>query len=306
MDWKQLSLADREREYSPSSCLPDGDYRPFVERYRTASNEAWAYLETVPNVTTTVVAYGEADTQTIDVAVRRDPASPNSGGAGVPLVVFIHGGYWQELSKMESRFAARDCIEQGWAFAAVDYTLAPAATLDEIVAECRAGVGVLHERSVDLGFDSSKIFVAGSSAGAQLAAMVALDTETNDTETNVAGTVLVSGIFELEALIGLSINDALALDHDAAQRNSPLLLDVDGFPSTVLAYGSEETGEFKAQTNAFATHLDAVSTPTHHIEVPDRNHFDVILDLAAPGTRLGDAVTHLISTAGHSSKEFGH
>lgn len=283
--WRTMSGAEREREYSPSSCLPDGDYGPFVVEYRRRSDASWSAVEAHPDVVTTTVPYGDAASHTVDVAVP-------TGGAPGPLIVFVHGGYWQELSKLESRFAAADCVGRGRAFAAVDYTLAPHATLDEIVDECRRAVRALSVEADGLGVDASRIVVAGSSAGAHLAAMMATDP---DRPSGVpAGLVLVSGVFELEPLIGTSVNDAVGLDRIAALRNSPLLLDVAGFPPTVLAVGSDETSEFAAQTDAFARHLVAAGVRTSVLEVDGRNHFDVVLDLGDPSTTLGRAVDELV------------
>lgn len=265
---------DREREYSPSSCLPDGDYRPFVAEYRRASDAAWSALAARSDVALSTIAYGPAASQTLDVAIPIAELHP-------PMVVFFHGGYWQELSKLDSRFAAADCVDRGWAFAAVDYTLAPDADLAGIVEESRASVGALIDHAPALGFDHGKVVVAGSSAGAHLAAMVALDTP-----EAVRAAVLVSGIFELEPLIGTSVNEALSLDMESARSNSPLLADLGAFPTSLLAFGENETAEFKAQSRVFADHLPTASV----LEVPGRNHFDVIVDLATPGTVLGDAV----------------
>ena len=91
------------------------------------------------------------------------------------MIVFIHGGYWQELSKRESFSPAASFVSRGIAYAAVDYTLAPTATIDEIVAECRAASAALHAAASDLDVDPERIVLAGSSAGAHLAAMVCLD-----------------------------------------------------------------------------------------------------------------------------------
>ena len=282
-----MNAQERQREYSPSSCLVDGDYRPFVEAYRTRSDEAWEGLDREV-ATVTTVSYGTTGSQTIDVAV------PTSVGAPPPLLVFIHGGYWQELSKADSRFAVGDCVANGWAFAVVDYTLAPQADVSSIVDECRQATRLLHDQSSSLGFDPSRIFIAGSSAGAHLAAMVAL--KSGGCGQFVAGTALVSGIFELEALIGTSINEQLGLTRDTAQDNSPLHHELRGFPPTVVAHGDNETNEFKAQSAAFLAALDAAGTTVQHVEIAGRNHFDVILDLAVSGTTLGSAVAALVSS----------
>lgn len=290
-------MTDKEREaaYSPSSVLPDGDYRPFVAAYGARSSAAWAAVMAA-NATVTTVSYGQNVSQTIDIALPGETTVSTTvpaAGAPPPLLVFIHGGYWQELSKTDSRFAALDCISNGWAFAALDYTLAPAADVPTIVEECRQAINTLGTKAKAIGFDPTRIVVAGSSAGAHLAAMVGLAPQ-GQTVT-ICGTVLVSGIFALEPLIGTSINDALGLDTAVAVANSPLLADLGSFPPSVVAYGDNETAEFKAQSVAFAARLSDAGTTTVPLEVPDRNHFDVILELATPGTKLGDAVAELIT-----------
>lgn len=278
--WREMSDEEREREYSPSSCLPDGDYRPFVAEYRTRSDAAWAAAEASGSATT--IGYGPSETQTVDIVLPPGVDAP-------PLLVFFHGGYWQELSKLDSRFAAQDCLDRGWAFAAVDYTLAPAADLPAIVAECAAALRATVDAADSLGFDPAKVVVSGSSAGAHLAAVVAADAA-----LGAAAVVLVSGVYELEPLIGTSVNEALGLDEATARACSPLGFDLAGFPPTVVAWGDNETDEFKRQSLAFADRLQAAGTATSVIEIPDRNHFDVIVDLATPGTALGDAVGALV------------
>ncbi len=290
--WQAMTDEEREAAYSPSSVLPDGDYRPFVAAYGVRSDTAWAALDAT-DATVSTVAYGPSASQTIDIVV---PAAVPVTGPPPPLLVFIHGGYWQELSKTDSRFAALDCINHGWAFAAVDYTLAPAADIPTIVDECRQAVNTLVTEAERLGYDPARIVVAGSSAGAHLAAMVGLVARVKTPA--ISGTVLVSGIFALEPLIGTSINDALDLDTHTAISSSPLLADLDSFPPSVVAYGDNETEEFKAQSAAFAARLSAAGTTTVPVEIPDRNHFDVILELATPGTMLGDAVAELIAETG--------
>jgi len=278
-----MADADRQQEYSPSSCLPDGDYQTHILEYRRASEAAWARANDHPTASTTTIRYGDDEAHAIDVMAL-------SGDRPAPLLAFIHGGYWQELSRVESRFPAATCISRGWNFAAIDHTLAPAAPLDRIVDECRRAVRTLAVQAEALSLDPNRIVLAGHSAGAHLAAMVAADPDGAD----VAGLVLVSGIYELEPLIGTTVNNRLGLDPDTARRNSPLLMDAAGSPSTLVAHGSDETSEFKAQSAAFSHHLEAAGTTVSMLEVAGRNHFDVILDLAEPDTLLGDAVGQLV------------
>ena len=283
LGWRQLTQQEREREYSPSSCV-GYEIEPFLDEYASSSETSRLWC-TNNGYSVSTLGYGFQQTQTIDVVVPRVGAAP--------LVVFIHGGYWQALSKHDAFGPAAEFAARGIAYAAVDYTLAPAATLDEIVEECRTALSYLHSQAGQLNIDGDRIVVAGSSAGAHLAAMVARDP---DRTWEPAGLVLLSGIYEIEPLIGTSINDLLALDTAAAQRNSPARLPATTLARALIAWGDNETQQFKHQSQLFASSLTAAGTAVAQIEARGRNHFDIVEDLARAGTELGERVTALIES----------
>lgn len=280
-----LGDAERERAYSPSSCI-GGDYQPFIAAYAQRSRAA--RLHAIERGARWLeVRYGNGAAQRLDLCL---PAASPPGGAG--LLVFIHGGYWQELSAGDSLFAAAQCAERGLAFCAVDYTLAPAATVAGIVAECRSALQLLADQAPQWGIDPARIVVAGSSAGAHLAAMVCLPTwrdggRERPRPLQPLGAVLLSGIFQLQPLVGTSINAALGLSVQEALAHSPALQPLRGFPPALVCWGEVETAAFKAQSRLFSVLLRDVQAPCQTLEVAARNHFDVALDLADPGTALG-------------------
>ncbi len=270
-------LATREREYSPSSAI-GGNYAPFLAHYAELSARA---LATVP--VTRDLRYGAAPRATLDFF----PAPPSVTRPG--LLVYIHGGYWQELSKAESAFLAPAWHAAGFAHAVVGYTLAPAAPLPGIVAECRAALAFLHAGAETLGFDAARVVVAGSSAGGYLAAACA-----DRPPVPLCGMVPVSGVFDVAPLIGTSINDALGLDAPAAAALD-LLAPERRFCPAVVAWGEIETSAFKRQSQTFAALLAATGTSCESFEVAGRNHFDVVLELADPASTLHAAVRRLFA-----------
>ncbi len=284
-DWRALSAAEREREYSPSSCI-GGHYQPFIAAYATHSSAAVLSTRAL-GASWSEHHYSAAPAQRLDVCL---PVAAAAQPAKPALLVFIHGGYWQELSAQHSLFAAAGCIQHGHAFAAIDYTLAPQARLAEIVAECRAAVAWLLQHAQALGFDARRVVIAGSSAGAHLAAMVAA-------QQALRAAVLVSGIYELEPLLGTSINAALGLDAASARAQSPALLPLRQFPHTLMCWGEIETAEFKRQSLGFAGQLQAAGIGCQSLEVPARNHFDVILGLSDATTDLGRRTLALLAAA---------
>jgi arylformamidase len=246
------------------------------------------------------LAYGSAPEEGIEIVVPPavPPAVAPAEGPrprGCPLLVFIHGGYWQELAAADSLFAAPQCIDRGIAYAAVDYTLAPRASVAQIVAQCRRAFGVLAERAPGLGLDPHRIVLAGSSAGAHLAAMVALDPSPRAARAvRPAALALLSGVYWLDPLVGTSINQALGLDANEARALSPGMLPLEGAPPVLVAWGEIETAAFKAQGRAFAALLRAAGRESQTLEASGRNHFDIVFDLADAATPLGRRTLELV------------
>jgi len=111
------------------------------------------------------VAYGQGPDETADLF-------PVAGEPGAPLFVFIHGGYWRALHSQDSVFMAQQFTAHGVAVAAINYTLAPQAALAHIVGRCRRALAWSHGGASAYGIAPQRTVLAGSSAGAHLAAML--------------------------------------------------------------------------------------------------------------------------------------
>lgn len=101
-----------------------------------------------------------------------------AAAANAPLVVFIHGGGWRIGDKAMGacgREKAAFFNPQGYAYASVNYRLSPAVQHPAHVDDVAAALSWLHDNAERLGFDRSRIVVMGHSAGAHLAALVAID-----------------------------------------------------------------------------------------------------------------------------------
>jgi arylformamidase len=280
--WRNWTLAERERQYSPSSCVTA--IEPYLDAYVARSREAERQFRCQKNL-----PWGERPDETFDYF----PAA----SAGAPLLVYIHGGYWQEHSKGESLFAAPDCLANGIAFAAIDYTLAPRATLGTIVEQCRRAIASLHRQAATLGFDACRIYVAGNSAGAHLAAMLLVEgwhAVSGVPDDVVAGAVLLSGIYDLEPLVGTYIDAALHLTEADVATLSPQRLKAGRPVKTIIAWGENETAEFKRQSRAFASALGGSGFPVTALEVAGANHFDIVFGLANRESLLGAATIDII------------
>lgn len=263
-------LAVREKEYSPSSAI-GGNYQPFIQAYVDLSKQAYSQVKCIKDL-----RYGPAKRALIDYFPA--PKSANRQAPG--LLVFIHGGYWQELSKNESAFLAPAWHAAGFAHAVLGYTLAPQARVGEIVAQCRAALAYLRDHAASLGHDPQRMVVAGSSAGGYLTAACAADAS-----LELLGMVPISGVFDLRPLVGTSINEALGMTMQEAAELSMLTHGASRVPG-VIAWGHIETEAFKQQSQALAEHLGASGQACEAMEMAGRNHFDVVHELGDPQSVL--------------------
>jgi arylformamidase len=202
-----------------------------------------------------------------------------SAGGDAPVLVFVHGGYWQALSAEASLYLAPAALALGWSYAAVEYTLAPAADLPTMVRECTSALAAIAAALGDV-----PMVVAGHSAGAHLTAMATL---VREPPVPVVRTVLVSGVYDLRPLVHTTVNDPLALDLPAAEVMSPMLLPVTGHSEVTVVWGDNETDAFKAQGTTYAARLRVAGLEVAAFECAGRHHFDVVDDLVDPATELG-------------------
>jgi arylformamidase len=275
--WRSWPRHVLEREYSPSSKVPGG-YGPFSVAYRERSLAALASLPVRRDLT-----YGSGPDEKLDLF----PAAPGADGRPCPLLVFLHGGYWQELSKLDASFAAPGLVASGIALAAVDYTLAPAASLERIVDQATRSVGWLGANAASLSVDPARIVVTGHSAGAHLAAKAAERLP----DRTIAGLVLIGGVFDLRPIARTSINDALGLDDAEADRLS--VTPRPGLPPAAVIWGADETDEFRRQSREVADAWRTAGNDALAIEVPGRHHFDLPLELGDASTVLGSVTLAL-------------
>lgn len=215
-----------------------------------------------------------------------------AGQPDAALHVFIHGGYWQALSKNESTFAATDFLANGVAFAAIDYTLAPQASIMHMLDQCRRSIAWLHTNAQALGFDRDRIYLSGSSAGAHLAALLLVtDWPSLGMPGDVIkGATLMSGIFDLRPICHTYVNEPLGLDEPTAAELSPLFADLADLAPTIVCWGANETDEFKRQSREFGAAMHRAGNDVQVFEVPARNHFDIVHTLAAADESLGRRV----------------
>ena len=93
----------------------------------------------------------------------------------LPGVLWIHGGGYQVGSpEMDDKLCEKFVLEANCIVVSVDYRLAPENPFPAPLEDCYAALQWVSNNSEDLGFDSSRIAIAGMSAGGGLTAALAL------------------------------------------------------------------------------------------------------------------------------------
>jgi arylformamidase len=281
-DWKQLDQDALERGYNARATVPDVDAE--LRAYRTESTPMYQ----LPCARS--VRYGPGADETLDIF-------PVPGRPDAPLFVFIHGGYWRALAKEDSVFMARNFTALGIAVAAVDYSLAPGAGLHQMVDQCRRATAWLHLHGETQRVQARRMLVAGSSAGAHLAAMVLAGGWQQGLGVSadlVFGGVLVSGLFDLEPVQKTLPNSWLGLDLAQALALSPQHQLPDPARALHIVVAERDTSEFKRQSRDYADACQAQGNTTLFYEVPARNHFNVLFEWTDPDSALTRSVLSLL------------
>lgn len=270
--YRGMDRAALDAAYNNSAAVADSasrlaDWQTRSDRVRAAHPR---YLD---------LRYGEAERNRIDYF------AVNAQG---PVLVFIHGGYWQMRAKETFSFLAAGPLAHGINVALVGYTLAPQQRLDGIVAEVRTAIAWLAAHLGNYGGDRARLFVAGWSAGGHLTAM-------SITEPAVRGGLAISGIFDLEPIRVCYLNDKLGLDEEEARRNSPLLHLPRRAGPLVVAYGTDELSELCRQSEVFAAAWTGGGLPGRLVPLAGHNHFTILEELADPEGALTAIVRELVA-----------
>ncbi|WP_082143792.1 alpha/beta hydrolase [Nitratireductor soli] len=275
------------RDYNARASVTAECFEEEMRRYRQLSQPARAMAGAALDV-----VYDEASGQTLDIFGAAAP-----GERLKPVFLFVHGGYWRALSKLDSAFMAQSLAEQGIATAVVDYRLAPAVSLAEIVREVRQAVAFLWRRGANFGVDPQRIFAGGSSAGGHLTGTLLArgwQAEANVPENVIKGAVAISGLFHLAPIAASFVQEWIRLSPQEVTELSPAEhIPRIGCP-LIVAFASGEPAGFGRQSRAYRELWREAGHECSLMEIPGRNHFDVVLDLADPDTRLSQALAELM------------
>jgi acetyl esterase/lipase len=238
-------------------------------------------------------AYGADPRQQLDVYVPSMPAQ------NADVVLFIYGGRWQFGSKDEYRFVADSLAGNGFVTVIPDYRLFPQVDWRDFIRDSAVAYRWVETHIAAYGGNPRRIFIMGHSAGAHMAAMVALDPllrQQAGSDKAPCGLIGLAGPYDF-----LPIDDA---DVRQVFKSANPLIDtqpihyVDGHaPPMLLLTGAADTTVKPGNTYRLAAAVQAQGGKAEVISYPDVGHIGIMLAMARPLSFLAPTLqdtTHFI------------
>jgi acetyl esterase/lipase len=238
-------------------------------------------------------------------------------GTKWPVMVFVYGGAWVAGDK-DLRVGGADVYgnigrfyaDHGIGVAVINYRLLPKVKWFDQVDDVAHAVAWVHEHIAEYGGDPHKFFIAGHSAGAQIAARVALDPKPLDklglSPSIFCGVITVSGA-------GLDMTDAKTYElgespkyfagmfntgqADWQKDASPVSYASAAAPPFLIMYCGNEAKALKRQAQRLSDALTRNKTPNDILVVPGQSHARIVLTLSRPDRTAGPAILEFIKTA---------
>jgi arylformamidase len=274
--WPLLDQAERDAAYNNTAAVADSA-RLTAERTAASAKLRAGWRRVLD------VRYGPRERNGIDLFPATDPATP--------CLVFIHGGYWQRNARDMFSAIAEGVLANGWSAALPGYTLAPDASLREIVAEITGALDWLARDGGAHGI-AGPLVVSGWSAGGHLTALALA-------HPRVHAGLAISGIFELGPLRDTYLNEKLRLRDDEVTQLSPLRLPAVNKP-LAIAYGTRELPMLIYNSRAFHAYRSGAHAPGPLLPIVNTDHFTILEELQRPDGQLTAAALALAARSARS------
>jgi acetyl esterase/lipase len=239
------------------------------------------------------VAYGPAPRDRIDFYGPRDTS-------GLPVIVFFYGGSWQWGHRRDYRFIAALLAKQGFLVAVPDYRLYPEVKFPEFLQDCAAAVAYIADHAGQFGGNPAEMFLAGHSAGAYNAVMLALNGailgEKGVNTSQLAGVIGLSGPYDFLPLRDADIKDIFSPPADP-KVTQPIHFARENAPPLFLAHGGADTTVLPRNMTALAARLRRHGSVVETKIYPKLGHVGMLLAalpvLAWRAPVLSDALTFI-------------
>jgi len=222
------------------------------------------------------IAYGSDPRNHLDIyvpdSVKEKPA---------PVILFFYGGSWQEGSKDDYLFVAQALASKGYVVVIPDYRIYPANYFPDFMMDAARTLRFVHENIAHYQGDNQEIFVAGHSAGAYIAVMLAVnDAYIKAEQANSAwikGVIGISGPYDF-----LPFRDDIKaiFSKEKDELTQPIHFVHKGLPPFLLATGTDDTIVLPRNTRNITKKLQENQVEVTKKEYEGVGHVGIILSLA--------------------------
>jgi acetyl esterase/lipase len=224
----------------------------------------------------TDVAYASDARQKLDVYSPR-------GASGAPVLVFFYGGSWQAGSKSIYPFLASTLAARGYVVVVPDYRVYPQVKFPGFLEDGAKAIRWTRDNVARYGGDPSRMFAAGHSAGAHIAAMLALDSEWLagvglDPRRDLAGLIGVSGPYDFLPLKDDTLK--IIFEGDNRPQTQPITFAEGRKPPALLLTGAEDTTVYPRNTKNLAAKLRRSGNIATDLVYRHFGHISILLAFA--------------------------
>lgn len=215
--------------------------------------------------------YGDDARQTLDVYAPQRPERR-------PVVIFFYGGTWSAGKKSDYAFVGAALAERGYVTVIPDYRLYPEVKFPTFVEDGARAVAWVQQHARDFGGDPDRLVLMGHSAGAHIAALLALNPSylaaAGVRPHSVAGLIGLSGPYALapdtatlHAIFGAPYTPSEWQPVHFADRTAP---------PTLLLHGAADDVVYSAHTEKLRDALLSQGAEVETHLYPGRGHADTI------------------------------
>jgi acetyl esterase/lipase len=248
-----------------SSCSPIGAFNSVAGR------------DSGIEVVASGIAYGSNPRQQLDIY------APRARSASVPVVVFFYGGSWNSGSRQDYSFVGRALASLGYVTVIADYRLVPEVVFPAFLEDGAQAVRWVADNIRAYGGDPRRLALAGHSAGAYNAAMLALDQrylrKAGVDPGSIKALVGLAGPYDFFPWTSSAAVAAFGTWPDPAQTQ-PVTFARGGAPAVYLATGARDTVVKPQNMTTLAARLRASGSGVVERTYPDLDHVGILLAMS--------------------------
>lgn len=225
------------------------------------------------------IAFGDDPRHCLDVYRPARPAA-SAASSPLPTVLFFYGGSWQTGDRHEYAFLGRALARLGLVVAVADYRLYPDVHYPDFIHDAAKATAFMLRNADAFGGDPQAVFVAGHSAGAYLAMMVALASDylaaAGASRTDLAGAIGLAGPYDFLPITGPVYRRIFGPWADEVQTQPIAHVD-DEAPPCLLLTGARDNLVAPSNTASLAARLRAAGADVETRIYPGIGHIRLLL-----------------------------